>query len=403
MISQPSSAPAARLGSIDLLRGLAMVLMALDQVRVYSGLPAGGSTPALFFTRWVTHFCAPAFVFLAGTSAFLYGRSRPDLARFLLTRGAWLVLLELTVVRIAWTFNLDFVHFEMAGVLWVIGWCMVLMTVLVRLPTAWLGTIGLLLVAGHNLLDRHLEAILATAAESSLGWVWKLLYVAFRAGPIEAGADGPTLIVLYSIVPWIGVMAIGYAFGRILVMEPSRRDRLCVAIGLGALALFLVLRGLDLYGDPRPWRAALAARPDGQPPMPPVLAFLDTNKYPASLLFLLMTLGPAIAAIPALERARGSLARWIAVFGRVPFFFYLLDLPLIHALALVVSKIRLGQVSPWLFANHPMGNPPPPEGYTWGLGTLYFVWALAIALLWLPCRWFADLKSRRTDWWLRYL
>ncbi len=197
-------------------------------------------------------------------------------------------------------------------------------------------------------------------------------------------------------------MAAGYAFGTVLALEPARRNRLCLQIGLGAIALFLVLRGFNLYGDPRPWNAG-GQGPNGPPPMPALLAFLNTNKYPASLLFLLMTLGPTIALIPLLETARGPVAEWLTVFGRVPFFFYLLHIPLIHTLALVVSQIRLGAVSPWLFTNHPMGNPPPPDGYTWSLGLLYLVWAVAIVLLYFACRWFADLKRRRNDWWLRYL
>jgi uncharacterized membrane protein len=197
-------------------------------------------------------------------------------------------------------------------------------------------------------------------------------------------------------------MAAGYAFGSILTMEPARRNRVCLALGLGATALFLLLRGFNLYGDPRPWSATTPG-PDGAPPMPALLAFLNTTKYPASLSFLLMTLGPTIALIPVLDRARGALARWITVFGRVPFFYYVLHIPLIHALALVVSQIRLGAANPWLFTNHPMGNPPAPEGYTWSLGLLYVVWAVAIVLLYFPCRWFAALKARRNDWWLGYL
>jgi uncharacterized membrane protein len=392
---------ASRVTSIDLIRGAVMVLMAIDHVRVYSGLPAGGPTPGIFFTRWVTHFCAPAFIFLAGTSAFFYGRRHTDLTRHLLVRGAWLILLELTVIRVAWTFNLDFAHYELAGVIWVIGWCMILMAGLVRLPLAAVGTIGVAIIAGHQLIQ--MGELIESLPGNSLAWLWKILYVGFFAGPVSAGPDGPNLVVLYSIVPWIGVMAAGYAFGRVLTLEPARRNRLCLQIGLGATALFLVLRGFDLYGDPRPWAAQTVQRPDGPPPMPAVLAFLNTSKYPASLLFLLMTLGPTIALIPALEQARGVFARWLTVFGRVPFFFYVLHIPLIHAMALVVSRIRLGAVSPWLFTNHPMGNPPPPEGYTWGLGTLYLVWLAAVLLLYPACRWFADLKARRSDWWLSYL
>ena len=388
-----ATAPAARIASVDLIRGAVMVLMAIDHVRVFSGLPPGGPTPGIFFTRWITHFCAPAFVFLAGTSAFFYGRRHADLSRFLAIRGAWLVLLELTVLRVGWTFNLDFAHYNMAGVIWVIGWSMILLAGLVKLPLAAVGTIGVAIIAGHNLIPMP---------QGDVGALWKILYVSFWAGPIELGSDGPNLIVLYSIIPWIGVMAAGYAFGQALTLEPARRNRLCLQIGLGATALFLVLRGLDLYGDPSPWSAAGQGGDDG-PPMPALLSFLNTSKYPPSLDFLLMTLGPTIALIPLLERARGALVRWTTVFGRVPFFYYVLHIPLIHALALVVSRIRLGEVSPWLFADHPMGNPPPPDGYAWSLGLLYLVFAVAIGLLYVPCRWFAEVKARRTDWWLRYL
>jgi uncharacterized membrane protein len=197
-------------------------------------------------------------------------------------------------------------------------------------------------------------------------------------------------------------MTAGYAFGRILTFEAAQRKRLCLAIGLSAIAIFLVLRGFNLYGDPRPWHAAAQGQ-YGSPPMPALLSFLNTTKYPASLCFLLMTLGPIITLIPLLEGLRGAVARRIALFGRVPFFFYMLHIPLIHVLALVVSKIRLGFVSPWLFTNHPMGNPEPPEGYVWSLPLLYLVWAIAIGLLYFACRWFADLKTRRNDWWLKYI
>jgi uncharacterized membrane protein len=283
----------------------------------------------------------------------------------------------------------------MAGVIWAIGWCMILLAGLVKLPLTLVGAIGLVIIAGHNLIDPYIGELIPALGNSSFGGFWKILYLGFFAGPIQFGADGPNLIVLYSIVPWIGVMAAGYAFGGILTLEPAQRNRICLAIGLAAIALFFVLRGFNLYGDPRPWV--------DMKQMPAVFAFLNTTKYPASLAFLLMTLGPCIALIPLLEQARSALARWITIFGRVPFFYYILHIPLIHALALVVSKIRLGEVSPWLFANHPMGNPPPPDGYTWSLASLYVVFAVAIVMLYFPCRWFADLKAKRNDWWLRYL
>jgi uncharacterized membrane protein len=389
------TASKSRIESIDLIRGAAMILMAIDHVRVYSGLPAGGPTPGIFFTRWVTHFCAPAFIFLAGTSIFLYSRKHSDVSRYLLIRGFWLILLEFTFLRVAWTFNFDFKHYEMAGVIWVIGFSMILMAGLMKLPLAAVGTIGVVVIAAHNLMDSHMGKLLEGLDANPLSGLWKILYVGFFAGPIQFGPDGPNLIVLYSIIPWIGVMAAGYAFGKIVTMEPPQRKRLCLTLGLSAIGLFLLLRGFNLYGDPRPWHAG--------GPMPAWLAFLNTTKYPASLNFLLMTLGPTIALVPLLERFSGAGARAVILFGRVPFFFYMLHIPLIHALALVVSKIRLGFVSPWLFSNHPMGNPQPPPGYVWSLPLLYLIWAIAIVLLYFACRWYAALKAKRTDWWLRYL
>ena len=374
--------PNIRIASVDLIRGAVMVLMAIDHVRVYSGLPPGGPIPGIFFTRWITHFCAPAFIFLAGTSAYLYGRRHPDPSSFLLKRGMWLILLELTLIRFAWTFNLDFSHYLLAGVIWVIGWCMVLMAGLVRLPLPAIATLGVGIIALHNALMPPVLPLLPV-------WLRSILYTAFLDPPI-----GP-LMVLYSIIPWIGVMAAGYAFGSILTVAPARRRRICYTTGLGATALFLVLRGTNLYGDPVPWTADIE--------MPVLLSLLNTSKYPASFSFLLMTLGPTITLMPLLERARGRVAHWVTVFGRVPFFYYVLHIPLIHALALMVSWIREGRVNPWLFTNQPIGNPPPPEGYPWSLGLLYLVWAITIVTLYFPCRWFADLKARRKDWRLSYL
>jgi uncharacterized membrane protein len=377
-----------RISSMDVVRGAVMVLMAIDHVRVYSGLPAGGPTAGIFFTRWVTHFCAPAFIFLAGTSAFMYAQRHRDVSRFLVTRGLWLILLELTVLRVAWTFNFAFGGYNMAGVIWVIGWCMVSLALLVRLPLKAIAALGIIVIAGHNVTDL-IPNFGSTLAEGSLSGVWKIVYLGFSAGPIAFGDEGPQLWILYSLVPWVGVIAAGYAFGAVLMLEPLRRRRICFAIGLGSIVAFLVLRGLNLYGDPRPWRSGLD--------------FLNATKYPASLSFLLMTLGPTIAVLPLLDEARSAIARWLMVFGRVPFFYYVLHIPLIHGLALMVSQIRLGHVSGWLFASHPMAPPPPPEGYTWSLPVLYLVWALSVVILYAACRWYAALKTRRTDWWLRYV
>jgi uncharacterized membrane protein len=377
----------SRVASIDIIRGAVMVLMALDHVRVYSGLPAGGPSPGIFFTRWVTHFCAPAFVFLAGTSALLAGRklSRPGLSRFLLVRGAILVLLELTVVRLSWTFNLE-VTVLLAGVIWAIGWSMIILAVLVRLPLALTAAFGVMMIGLHNLMD------LVPPEQQPGGALWQILYA---GGPVGGGhGGGAVLFVLYSLIPWAGVMAAGYAFGTVLELEPSRRDRLCLLLGVGATALFVALRAVNQYGNPSPWSGER---------MPAVLSFLNPAKYPASLDFLLMTLGPAIALIPVLERARGAVSGMLEVFGRVPLFYYLLHIPLIHLLAIVVSVVREGSVSSWLFGNHPAMIGPPPKGYAWNLGLLYLVWAISVVILFFPSRWYAGQKLRGTAGWMRYL
>jgi uncharacterized membrane protein len=387
--------PTPRIASVDIVRGAVMVLMAIDHVRVYAGVPPGGPSFGVFFTRWVTHFCAPAFIFLAGTAAYLHGEKLGDrgaLARYLLTRGAWLILLELTLVRFAWTFNFDYANLTLAGVIWAIGWCMILLAGLVWLPTAAVGAIGVAIIALHNLVDPFRPTVESSLAESSTGWIWQILYF---GGPFRIGESGPQVVVLYSIIPWVGVIAAGYAFGAIMRMPTERRRRLCLQIGVGAIVAFLLLRGLDLFGDPRPWR------PSG--PAPSVIRFLSTTKYPASLLFLLMTLGPAIALIPVLEPARGRIARWLAVFGRVPFFYYVLHLPLIHVAAVAISLVRTPAHTSWLVANHPMTPPEVPAGYMWSLTLLYVVTAAVIVALYFPCRWFAAVKARRKDVWLSYL
>jgi uncharacterized membrane protein len=383
-----------RIVSLDIIRGAVMVLMAIDHVRVYSGLPAGGPTPGIFFTRWITNYCAPAFIFLAGTAAYLHGRKLNDrraLAHFLAMRGVWLVILELTVLRLAWTFNFDWAHYNLAGVIWAIGWCFVLLAPMVHLPTRAVAAIGIAIIALHNLADYVNPA--ALGAGGPLSAIMQVLYF---GGSIPAGTDeGVHLIVLYSIIPWIGVMAAGYAFGAVMALDPARRRAACLRIGLGATLLFLALRAADGYGDPRHW-----IPPRG--PMPAAFRFLATTKYPASLLFLLMTLGPTIALVPLLENARGRVARTLALFGRVPLFFYLVHIPLIHLLAVAVSVLTTGDVAPWLFADHPMTGPAPAD-YVWSLGRLYLVWAIAVAILYVLCRWYAGVKARSRSRLLSYL
>jgi uncharacterized membrane protein len=388
-----------RLVSIDIVRGAVMVLMAIDHVRVYSGIPAGGPTAGIFFTRWITHFCAPAFVFLAGTGAYLHGRaagpSRASgspratsrggtlaLARYLVTRGLMLVLLELTVIRASWTFSVDYSQFILAGVIWMLGWCMILLAGLIWLPTWAIGVFGLVVIFAQNVMG-----ILASSMPQSTGWIWQFLYL---GGEVQLGQNGPTVSVLYSIVPWIGVMAAGYAFGTVMTREPDERRRICLRIGLSATALFLVLGGLVVYLNPAPANAP-----------PALFRLLNQNKYPASQLFLLMTLGPTIALLPLAERARGWFADVLTVFGRVPMFYYLLHIPVIHIAALVVTFLREGSLHPERYAFAPYASVPPE--HRWSLPLLYLVFAIVIAALYFPCRWFAGVKARRREGWLRYV
>jgi uncharacterized membrane protein len=386
-----------RITSIDVVRGLVMVLMAIDHVRVYSGQPAGGPTPGIFFTRWVTHFVAPAFVFFAGTGAFLHGQKLADrgkLVRFLVSRGLWLVLLELTFLRFAWTFNFDYAHYSLAGVIWMIGWCMVLLAGIIYLPMWAVAAFGIITIVAHPVLYPIMGAINPPDG-SFVSDLFKVLYLG--EGFSLVGADGPPLLVLFVIIPWIGVMAAGYAFGPVMRWPAERRRTFCLRLGIGAMVLFVALRALDSFGDPRHWHQQMT---NGWPGL---LAFLNTSKYPASFLFLLMTLGPTITLLPLVENAKGWLAQRLEVFGRVPLFYYILHIPLIHLAAVAVSLIRTGTVVPWLLGNHPMNPGPSPAGYMWNLPLLYLVWAIVVVILYFPCRWYAALKARNKSPWLSYL
>jgi uncharacterized membrane protein len=370
-----------RIASLDITRGIVMLLMAIDHVRVYAGVPAGGPAPGVFFTRWVTHFSAPGFAFLAGTGAFLLGQKLADkrsLARYLVERGVILIVLELTVLRLAWTFNTDFANYNLAGVLWMLGWCMILMAGIIWLPLTAITVLGLALIVGQPVFG-PIGHMLPAAIGSFL----------YLGGEVQLGLP---FAVLYVIVPWIGVMAVGYAFGMIMTYAPERRRRICLRIGLSATALFVIIAGVMVAREP--------SRP-GAPPV--ILRMLNQRKYPASPLFLMMTLGPMLAFLPFAERMRGRIASILSTFGRVPMFYYLLHIPLIHATALAVSLIRTGRIDPWLFANHPMSPPPVPEGYRWSLPLLYLVFAIVVALLYWPCRWYANLKARGKSPVFRYI
>jgi len=375
-----------RVRSLDIARGVVMVLMAIDHVRVYSGVPAGGPTFGVFFTRGVTHFAAPAFAFLAGTGAFLHGSKLDDrraLGKFLAIRGAILIARELTVLREAWTFNLDVAGYNLAGVIWMLGWCMILMAALVQLPTTIVGVIGALLMVGQDAFNP-----IGAALPSAIG---KFLYL---GGAVEVGANGPPILILYVIVPWIGVMAAGYWFGTIMTKPLDERRRACLRLGWAMTLAFVAISAAMVFTHPAP---------AGQSAPPTLLRMLNQRKYPASQLFLLMTLGPTILFVGYAEEMRGALGRVMSTYGRVPLFYYLLHIPLIHLSAVIVSLMREGAVNSWLFANHPMNPGPAPAGYRWGLGLLYLVFTIDVALLYIPCRWFAGVKSRNRSGLLRFL
>ncbi len=380
-----------RLDSVDLLRGLVIIIMALDHARDYFTIARFDptdltqTTASLFLTRWITHFCAPVFVFLAGTSAFLYqarGRSRAEVSRFLLTRGLWLVVLELTAVRWAWTFNFSYTELLFVQVIWVIGVSMIVLAGLVYLPLRAVAAVGIAMIVGHNLLDG-----ITPQSLGAWGPLWTILHV---QSAIPLGGNR-VFIVIYPLIPWIGVMAVGYALGSLLLRPGQERRRALLMIGGGLTLAFLALRAANVYGDPAPWAAQETA---GRT----VLSFLNTTKYPPSLLFLLMTLGPAIALLPLFERLTGPAARAVTVFGRVPLFFYVIHLYLVHALALAVGVIAgfdaRSFLHVWLMN---------PDGWGYGLPVVYLVWAGVVVALYPACRWFAGVKARRREVWLSYL
>jgi uncharacterized membrane protein len=383
-----------RLDAIDLLRGLVMVLMALDHTRDFltdvrfDPLDLSRTNAALFFTRWVTHFCAPVFVFLAGTGAFLYGRrgkTRPELAWFLFSRGLWLVLLEFTLVHGGWSFDADR-HLLIAQVLWAIGCSMVALAALVFLPTGVIAALGVALIAGHNLLDGVNPQRLGPFAP-----VWQIL---LNVGFVEL-SPGVRLLVAYPVLPWLGIMMAGYGFGAVWLLDAQQRRRWLLGLGTGLTLLFIVLRTANGYGDPRPWSPQPSA-------LFTLLSFLDCLKYPPSLLYVLMTLGPAILLLAAVDGTQSRLGRVLITFGRVPLFFYLLHVPLIHVLAIGLACARYGKAD-FLFEHVFTAGPKLPEDYGYGLPAVYLAWLGVVLLLYPPCRWFAGLKTRSRAAWLSYL
>jgi uncharacterized membrane protein len=401
MAPESSAAPRPRLVSLDAVRGIAMVLMALDHARDFFGAPRFDPTDlsrtnaVLFFTRWVTHFCASTFVFLAGTSAYLWkagGRTVDAQSRFLFTRGLWLILLELTVVGFAWRFSTDGRGFGLQ-VIWVIGASMIALAAIARLPVRAVGVFGVAIVTLHDALDR-------VHAEDFGAWrpAWLFLH---ESGPFPF-ADGRVVYVVYPLIPWVGVMAAGYALGPLFDADrdPDARRRVLRRLGLALVGAFLVLRLANVYGDPNPW---VPGATWGMT----VLAVLNCNKYPPSLDFLAMTLGPALLALSALTRVdRGgssALARaagWLAVYGKVPLFYYVAHIYALRFLAVLVDVVQHGQISPHLRRGSVFAF---PADYGFSLPVVYAVWIAVVLALYPACAWFAGVKARnRGKAWVSY-
>jgi uncharacterized membrane protein len=394
-----------RVDSIDLLRGLVMVIMLLDHTRDYFSAAAFQFDPTdlsktsvvLFFTRWITHFCAPTFFFLAGTGAYLRharGATTADMSRFLVSRGLWLILLELTVIR--WGISGDFLpHGAYAAqTIWALGWSMIVLAALVHLPLKVIGAFSLTMIAVHNAFDgAHVASCLPGKPVCGAGDVAiRLLHV---SGPIVL-PHGIFLVALYPLIPWIGVMAAGYVFGKLYTLDAETRRRALIRLGGGIVALFVVLRATNLYGDPGKW----AVQPRGA--VFTVLSFLNTNKYPPSLLYLCMTIGPGILLLAFMERERrGGLGRALVTYGRVPMLFYILQWLYAHGTAFIVWGMAGKNTAPL----HILQNTPPEalKGAGFSLPVVYAFWLLGVLLIYPICKWFAEVKKRRADWWLSYL
>jgi uncharacterized membrane protein len=391
----------SRLNSIDIVRGLVMAFMALDHTRVfftnYGFEPENmaHTWPGLFFTRWITHFCAPMFFFLAGAGAFLYRNksgSVGKVSRFLWTRGLWLIVLEWTVIDFGWTF----LPFQFGGVIWSLGVSMVILAAVVWLPEWATLTFGLALIGLHDLFDAVKPAQLG-----SFAWIWPLLH---RRGVVP----GTHFFVLFPIIPWVGAMAAGYVFGRTMLKDPKARQRATWILGATLTALFIVLRGFNLYGNPA---VGIAASSPGAWHVQPSTAmtlvyFLNVEKYPPSLQFLAMAIGPALLVLAWLDRKADStlLQRLTApflIFGRVPLFFYILHLYIIHLLAIATAYL-FHQPVDWLWRGGFWMN-QVPDGYGHTIPFVLAMWVIAVVILYFPCRWFAGMKARRKTWWLSYL
>lgn len=381
-----------RITSIDILRGLVLVIMALDHTRDMVMRPLStdygaavdfaSSGAALFFTRLATHLCAPTFVLLAGVSAYLYGATRKratvEITRFLFSRGIWLVFIELTVIQFAWAFNLRTMH--ILQVIWAIGWSMILLSALVWLPRIAIGAFGVLMIVTHNGLDR-MQPLLSEASP-----LWVFFHI---PGSLTIGTWD--FLVIYPLIPWIGVMALGYAMGPYFVGENPERPHRLLQIGAFLTLAFVVLRLTNLYGDPVKWVFH-------QDMVDTFISFLSVTKYPVSLQFLLMTLGPALMLLGYFERVSGGLAQKLVTVGHVSFFFYVVHLYLIHSIAVLIGLWQgLGIRDMAVFFLY------YPAKFGLSLAGVYVVWGMVILAIYPACVWFAGVKARRRDWWLSYL
>lgn len=386
-----------RVNSIDILRGIIMIIMALDHTRDYfhetamtaDPLNPATTTPALYFTRWITHFCAPLFVFLSGVSAYLASlkRTKKEASLFLITRGLWLMLMDITIVTLGITFNLGFNAF-LLQVIWAIGASMVLLGFLSLTSRKVVLTAGLLIVFGHNLLD---YASLPTTG----AWA-NVLSVLVRFPAVIPIDDNHTILALYAIIPWTGVMCVGYGIGHWFGKDflPKNRKTLLLAIGAAAIVLFILLRLLNLYGNPTPW-----TKGDGF--MYNLFTFLNTSKYPPSLQYLCMTIGPGLIVLALLENVRSKFADILSVYGKVPFFYYILHFYLLHLILTVIffaSGFTQYTDSRLFF---PLHFRPLTFGY--GLPVTYAIWLAVVIALYLPCRWFSRYKATHRQWWLSYV
>jgi uncharacterized membrane protein len=392
---------ASRIQSVDALRGAIMMLMAIDHIRDYVAQSAQQflptdltrTTPAIFFTRWITHFCAPVFVLTAGLAAYFWmtrrHHSKGELSRLLISRGIWLIIFEMTVLRFIMFSQVSFTaHPVLLIILWAIGVSMIALAGLIYLPMRALMGVSIAIIALHNLL-----ANIPAERFGGAAWIWNILY---QRGAVTIGSI--TFRPAYPVLPWIGVMAGGYCLGMVFDWNADRRHRFLVRVGLALTLAFLALRAVNAYGDPLHWAHQAS-------PAFTVLSFLNVTKYPPSLDFLLMTLGPAMVVMAWLEKFQFDFANPLVVFGRVPFFYYGAHLLLAHVIAIGMNFLRYG-AKPFLLITPPsMGGPSElfPVDYGFPLWAVYAVWIVVLLILYPACLWFARLKQRRHDRWLTYL